>query len=100
MRTRASARVPTPHAWAYAGLGRGSRRFDILVEGGKIATQGLNQEKGNEFFDVSYPISGDVTRGKEKVTVRLQPAPNPSGGRGFGGGGVGPLYGAMTLRKE
>jgi hypothetical protein len=59
------------------------RVFDILVEDKKIATQTLDQNKPNEFFDVSYPIPQELTRGKQFVTIRFQAPPDGQAGGVF-----------------
>ena len=57
------------------------RRFDILVDGKVIATQELNVNKPGQFLDVEYPIPLELTRGRDKVTVRFQAQPgNTAGG--------------------
>ena len=67
------------------------RVFDIIVDGRKIATQQLQQDNPGKFFDVTHPLPSDLTRGKSKVTVRLQAHP-----KAWGGG----LFGATSLRSE
>jgi hypothetical protein len=51
-----------------------NKRFDILIDGVRIATQALTGQHPGDFFDVDYPIPPELTRGKESVTVRFQPA--------------------------
>ena len=59
------------------------RKFDILVDGQKIASQDLHDNKPGEFFDVEYPVPTDLTRGKNKVTVRFQAVPHGTAGGVF-----------------
>jgi len=67
------------------------RKFDILVEGTRIATQELNRNKPGEFFDVEYRLPPEITRGKQNVTVRFQAhAGNLAGG----------LFGLRVLKPE
>lgn len=68
----------------YWGGDAGNRRFDILVEGEKIAEQTLESNRPGEFFDVRYPIPEALTRGKSKVTVRFQAKPGAIAGGVFG----------------
>ena len=75
----------------YWGGETGSRVFDVLVDGKVIGTQTLLNNQPNEFFDVTYPMTPEMTRGKEQVTVRLQAHP------GMMAGG---LFGARLLRRE
>jgi hypothetical protein len=48
------------------------RKFDILVDGKKIATQELKNASPNKFFTVEYPLPAEMLQGKEKITVRFQ----------------------------
>jgi hypothetical protein len=59
------------------------------VDGTKIGTQSLNNNRPDEFFDVAYPIPPELIRGKQKVTVKLQAHPGE-----FAGG----LFGCRTVR--
>ncbi len=61
-----------------------NRAFDFLIDGVKIATQELVGGESQRFFDVEYPIPPDLTRGKEKVTVRVQAHTGKTAGRVFG----------------
>jgi uncharacterized protein len=74
----------------YWGSDVGQRNFDILVDGTKIVTQKLENNQPGQFFDVGYAIPKELTRGKEKVTVRFQAHPNS-----WAGG----LFGASLLRE-
>ncbi len=72
---------PTVLFCTYWGSDAGARSFDILVDGTKIATQSLANNRQGEFFDVEYPIPEKLTRGHEEVTVRFQArAGNIAGG--------------------
>ncbi len=59
------------------------RRFDILVDGQKIARETLHDNRPGEFFDVEYPLPAQATRGKSKVTVRFQAVPGGTAGGVF-----------------
>jgi DUF1680 family protein len=80
---------PVALVCAYWGGESGSRTFDILVDGVLIATESLNQDKPGEFFDKTYAIPENLTRGKQRIEVRFQAHPG-----NFAGG----LYGARTLK--
>jgi uncharacterized protein len=76
---------------SYWGSETGPRTFDILVDGIKVATQSLQNDRPGEFFDVTYAIPASVTRGKNKITIRFQGQPgNMAGG----------FYGVRIIRKE
>lgn len=68
----------------YWGGDAGNRRFDILVNGQKIAEQTLENNRPGAFFDVRYPIPEALTRGKSKATVRFQAKPGAVAGGVFG----------------
>ncbi|PXA96016.1 hypothetical protein DMC47_18440 [Nostoc sp. 3335mG] len=64
--------------------GEGNRNFDILVDGRKLATQTLDRAKPGEFFDVEYPVPEAMTRGKDKIRIRVVPHERNSAGPIFG----------------
>lgn len=68
----------------YWGSDAGNRQFDVLVDGTQIATQQLERNKPDEFFDVPYALPADLTRGKNTVTVRFQGHPGNFAGGVFG----------------
>jgi DUF1680 family protein len=82
---------PVALVCSYWGSETGPRNFDILVDGKKIAAQSLQNDKPGEFFDVTYPIPQELTRGKNKITVRFQAQPG-----NFAGG----FYGVRIIRHE
>ena len=75
---------------SYWGSETGPRTFDILVDGNKIATQSLQNDKPGEFFDLTYAIPEELTRGKNKITVRFQP---------HSGNTAGGFYGLRIIRR-
>ncbi|HXH62423.1 MAG TPA: beta-L-arabinofuranosidase domain-containing protein [Fimbriimonadaceae bacterium] len=68
----------------YWGSDGGGREFDILVDGKAIAWQKLDNNKPGSFFDVAYDVPTELTKGKEKVTVRVQARPQARAGGVFG----------------
>lgn len=75
---------PVLLACTYWGDDNGSREFDILVDGQKIASQKLARNKPGEFFDVEYPLPPELLRGKTKVTVKFTARPDCIAGGVFG----------------
>lgn len=59
------------------------RSFDILVDGVKIATQELNRIKPNNLCDVEYLLPQELTRTKQKVTVKFVAHPGSIAGGVF-----------------
>ena len=68
----------------YWGGEETQRVFDVLVDGKVIDTQTLLNNQPGEFFDVAYALGPELTRGKEKITVRLQAHPTMIAGGLFG----------------
>ena len=69
----------------------GGRSFDILIDGSKIATQKLNNNRPEEFFDVVYDIPPELTKDKTSIIVSF------TGRQGSIAGGV---FGLATVRSE
>lgn len=60
------------------------RKFDILVDGIKIATAEWNGGKTGKFYDVEYKIPDELVIGKSKITVRIEANYGKTAGRVFG----------------
>ena len=73
------------------GLAPARGNFEILVDGTSIGRFETN-EKAVGFFDATYHVPANVTRGKSKVTVRFQAAaPN---------GRIERVFGVRTARAD
>lgn len=68
----------------YWGNDGGDRIFDILVDGTVIATQKLEKNRPDVFFDEPYVLPENLTRGKDKVTVTFRAQPGHMAGGLFG----------------
>lgn len=55
----------------YRGSEGGDRMFDVFVNGEKIAYEALGDHPA-ELFDIEYPLPLQLTRGKDRVTVKFQ----------------------------
>jgi hypothetical protein len=64
----------------YWGGDRG-RRFDLLVDGEKVADVHLDGQKPDEFFSVRYPLPAE--RGRDAVTVKFAAHENSIAGGVF-----------------
>jgi DUF1680 family protein len=73
---------PVTLVCTYRGSEGRPRSFDILVDGAQIATQTLEIHPG-ELFDFEYPLPEQLTRGKERITVKFQSRPNAMAGSVF-----------------
>ena len=82
---------PNELVCTFWGDEEGQRAFDILVDGTKVATEKLLHNKPGQFFDQTYALPQALTKGKSKITVRLQAQP---------GNWAGGLFGARMLRSE
>jgi hypothetical protein len=60
------------------------RKFDILVDGIKIATEDWKGGTTGKFYDVEYKIPEDLLKNKEKITVRIEANYTKTAGRVFG----------------
>ena len=69
----------------------GNRVFDILVDETKVATQKLDRNRPDEFFDGLYRIPAELIQGKDKVTIRFQAHP---------GAWAGGVFGCRVLKAE
>ena len=75
----------------YWGNDVGNRVFDILVDDTKVATQKLERNRPDEFFDEVYRIPAELIQGKDNVTIRFQAHP---------GAWAGGVFGCRVLRAE
>ncbi len=56
----------------YWGSDSGNRVFDVLMDGQKIATQRLEQNRPGQFYDETYPLPAGLLAGKQHVNLRFQ----------------------------
>jgi DUF1680 family protein len=68
----------------YWGSDGGNRIFDVLIDGQKLATQRLESNRPNKFYEEVYPIAANLLQGKGKVTVKFQAHPGAWAGGVFG----------------
>ncbi len=68
----------------YWGGDAGNRVFDILIDDAKLATQRLQNNKPGTFYEEIYQIPAEMTKGKEKVTVKFQAHPGAWAGGSYG----------------
>ncbi len=82
--------VPVTLHCTYWGSDSG-RVFDILVNGTRIATQALSQDRPGEFFDIEYAMPAALTQGRKSVVVRFVALP---------GSTAGGLFACATLKAD
>jgi hypothetical protein len=68
----------------YWGSESEKREFDIIVDGLTVATQSLSRNSPGEFFDATYLLPPDLTKGKGTLSVRFSPHRGAIAGRVFG----------------
>jgi hypothetical protein len=68
----------------YWGSDAGNRIFDVVVDGRKLATQRLERNQPEKFFDETYRLPADLLKGKRTVTVKFQAHPGSYAGGVFG----------------
>lgn len=74
----------------YWGGFTGSKTFDILVNGQKIATENISGKKDGAFLDVQYDIPDELTANNNKISVRFDP---------HVGHRAGPFFYARTVKR-
>ncbi|WP_428329446.1 beta-L-arabinofuranosidase domain-containing protein [Mucilaginibacter sp.] len=74
----------------YWGMDNRGRIFDIFVDGIKLTTEDLNQYKESKFYDITYIIPIERTKGKHKISIKLLPKT---------GNSAGPLYGSRVIKE-
>ena len=82
---------PLELAVTYWGSDGGNRVFDILVDGVKIATERLENNRPGNFYDQGYPINESITKGKNRITVKFQ---------AHSGSWAGGLFGLHILKAK
>ena len=60
------------------------RKFDILIEGTKIATEELTGGKSSKFYDKEYSIPKELIGNKTTITIRIEANYEKTAGRVFG----------------
>ena len=75
---------PLQLACTFWGSDDGRREFDVLVDGKIIATQKLKNDQPGDFFEATYPIPVELTRGKYTVVVKFAAHPGNKAGGVFG----------------
>ena len=68
----------------YWGSDAGRRVFDILVDGKKLATETLEHNRPDSFYDQTYKLSDELTKGKNQIAVTFQAHPRQTAGGVFG----------------
>ncbi len=81
---KVSPDLPVNLQLTYSGDDGGNREFDILIDEEVIATEKLTGSHPNVYFEKKYPIPVHLTKGKNKITVKLQAKPKNTAGRFFG----------------
>jgi uncharacterized protein len=59
----------------------GGREFDVIVDGQRLATVTLDNNRPGEFFEETYPIPEKITHRKEKITRPIPGPPQENGRR-------------------
>jgi DUF1680 family protein len=75
----------------YWGGDAGNRVFDLLVDGVKVATQRLQNNRPGKFYEEVYRLPEERTEGKHQVILRFQAAAPDSW--------VGGVFGCRVLKR-
>ncbi len=76
--------IPQELRIGFWGSDAGGREFDILVDGVKLATLKLENNRPGTFYDEAYPLPADLIENKTAVTVKFQACPGMTAGGIFG----------------
>ncbi|MCY2996075.1 MAG: glycoside hydrolase family 127 protein [Planctomycetota bacterium] len=68
----------------YWGGDAGGREFDLWVDGQRVATQKLENNRPGEFYEETYRLPPSLTRGREQLTLKFQAHPGRTAGGVFG----------------
>lgn len=74
----------------YWGGFTGSKTFDILINGQRIATENISGKRDGDFIDVRYEIPTAITQEHDRITIKFEP---------HVGHRSGPFFYARTLRR-
>lgn len=74
----------------YWGMDNRGRTFDILIDNVKLTTEDLNKYKESKFYNISYQLPIELTKGKSKVVIKLLPKE---------GNSAGPVYGSRMVKE-
>jgi hypothetical protein len=72
----------------YWGGFPGSKTFDILIDGVKLVTENISLKKDGQFIFEEYALPEEMTRGKDKITIRFE---------AHEGHIAGPVFGVRTI---
>ncbi len=74
----------------YWGMDNRGRVFDIWIDDIKLTTENLDKYKESRFYDISYALPIELTKGKKQVTIKLAAKKDNS---------AGPVYGCRMVRE-
>lgn len=74
----------------YWGMDNRGRTFDILINDQKLITVDINKFQQSKFYDISYKLPLDLTKGKDKVTIKFLPKAKNN---------AGPIYGIRMIKE-
>lgn len=74
----------------YWGGFTGSKTFDIVIDGEKIATENVAQKADGQYITVSYLIPPELTAGKNQIEIKFMP---------HVGHRAGPVFEARTIEQ-
>lgn len=75
----------------YWGMDNRGRKFDILVDGEKIASEDLNKYKESRFYEIPYRIPAHLLKDKSTIKITFQAKPDNQ---------AGPVYGVRLVKES
>jgi hypothetical protein len=67
----------------YSGDDTGGREFDVLADERTLATVKLDKNRPGTFYEETYALPVELTRGKSRITIRFQAHPGRLAGGVF-----------------
>ncbi len=75
---------PQELAVTYWGSDANNRSFDIFIDGRRIATERLQNNRPNKFYEEIYPLTPDLVKGKQRIELKFQAKESAWAGGVFG----------------
>jgi DUF1680 family protein len=76
--------APADLVVTYWGSETGNRKFDLLLDGEKFASQSLHRDKPEKFWEKTYELPEAATKGKKSAVLKFQAEPGNFAGGVFG----------------
>lgn len=83
--------VPVDLIVTYWGGETPEKEFEILIDDKILVTQKINNNKPGEFFEISYQIPPEQTKGKDLITIKF---------KGINNNWTGPIFSSRIIKRQ